>query len=608
MKLIKIKKNKIERFILPISKITIISFLVIFLCGFFFPYHEYPNDSRGYGLYAIRLVDGDYEFSSDLLTSTGKDEFVPATWIKTPHDTAIPDSMPGIAVLGAIFYLIGGEAGLFYLGPIFAICFLIASERIATKFFGPYVGLLTLSFLATNEIFFWVGRGLLTSNVFSLLFILGFYFMIKFLRTKRYNLLLLSSSLLMIPSFFRLNGIIILPIEITIIGSYFTILYIKKLKNKNLLKNKESIFLKIDKNLSKMNILKILVCILIPWIIFMGFFVSFNNYYFDDPTKTIYTATENPRISISQHNDDTFIDQDRMKKYLNHFLPYPMNRITDFVSNSIDTINFPTNESFSSNKYFEEIFGNNNLGIFVLAIILISLIISFRDNENRMILISMCIFIFGFIIFYSFSPIAINRQGSGRDILPLIPFFYMMLSYVIFKILKLSIKDNLNWKKIIFSKILKSGVILFLIIIIPMSFIYADYSQIIKNNGLILKDPNEFEGKFPVDFNGISKEKVIFTYYQVWSVVAYGAIPFTPSWDEGLEDEHYQNISDTLKETISKGKEVFIFKNPKLEDERTFYMEFFSNNGLILKDYSDGFCQIIIDQTSQMKSDKNCFQ
>ena len=86
-----------------------------------------------------------------------------------------------------------------------------------------------------------------------------------------------------------------------------------------------------------------------------------------------------------------------------------------------------------------------------------------------------------------------------------------------------------------------------------------------------LKDPNKFQGKFPLDFEGISKESVIFTYYQTWSVVAYGAIPFTPSWDEGYDDEHYQKITETLKETISKGMDVYILKDPKLDEEKVFY-------------------------------------
>jgi len=601
--MIQIEKNKIEHIILPISKIIIISVLALFLLGFFFPYYELPNDSRGYGLFAMRLIEGEYEFSSELLSSTGEKEFIPASWIKTVHNTAIPDSMPGIAVLGAFFYIVSGEAGLFYLGPIFAICFLIASERISTKFFGPYVGLLTLCFLATNEIFFWVGRGLLTSNIFSLFFIGGFYFLMIFLRTKNNKFLLISSSLLMIPSIFRLNGVIILPIEILIIVGYFTYMYLEKSKNEiTNYHNKNNLF-------SKKNILKILTYTLIPWIVFFGFFGLFNNYCFDDPITSIYTATDSPRINIdTEYNEDEIINLERIKKYLNHFLPYPVNRVTDVVSNSELEVNFPITNSFFNNDLFKNIFSNYNLGIIALIIIIIALVIGLKENENRTILISFSLFILGFILFYSFSPIVANRQGSGRDVLPLMPFFYMMLSFVIWKILKSSVKEQKNKKNLIFSKIIKISTVLFLIVIIPISFTYADYSQIIKNEGWKLKDPNDYYEKFPPDFEGITKESVIFSYYQTWSVIAYGAIPFTPTWDEGIDDEHYQNTAKILENTILEGKKVYIFKDPKLNDERIFYKEFFVNDKLILKDFSDNFCEIIIKESTKMMNDVECLK
>lgn len=602
-----IKKNKIESYFLPSSKIIIISFLTLFLFGLFFPYYEYPNDSRGYGLYSMRLAEGNYEFTNEHLRSTGNNEFVPANWIKTSHNTAIPDSMPGIAVLGAIFYIVAGETGLFYLGPIFAICFLIISERIATKFFGPYVGLLTLCFLATNEIFFWVGRGLLTSNIFSTLFIIGFYFLIKFIETKKTNLLLLSSFFLMIPSFFRLNGIIIFPIEIIIISSYFMIKYYQKIKNKKYLERSQNIK-KVNSIIRKKDFIKISLSILIPWMIFIGFFMIFNNFYFENPIESIYTATENPRIIISQDNNSDLFDSDRIKKYLNHFLPYPTNRINDYFTESTNSINILNYETLNLNEYFKQILGNHNLGILVLITLIIAMGIGFKQRENKTLLVSISIFIISFIIFYSLNPIATNRQGSGRDMLPLIPFFYMMLSYIIVKILRIKIKNSFNFKKMIFSKIVKTGTLLFLIFIIPTSFFYADYSQIIKNDGLNLREPSNFVGKFPASFDGISKNSIIFAYYQTNSVVSYGAVPFTPSWDKGFTNEHYQKTSDILKQTILKDNEVFIFKNPKLDDEKKFYLEFFANNELILKNHSENFCKIIIKKSPDMNSDKNCFQ
>lgn len=596
--MLKFQNKKIENLALPLSKIIIIFVVSFFIVGFFFPYYDYPNDSREYGVYAIRLAGGEYEFSSELLSDTGKDEFLPANWIKTARSTGIPDAMPGMAALGAIFYKIGGDAGLFYLGPVFAISFLIVSERIATRFFGSFVGLLTLCFLATNEIFFWVGRGLLSSNIFSLLFIIGFYFLIQFLLTKKHKLLFFSSLFFMSTVFFRLNGIIIFPVEIGIIAGYFIIKYFYQLKNKD--KN-ETKTLHQAKEKKNKNILKILVCILIPWTVFFGFFMIFNDYYFDDPTTSIYTATDNPRITLESEQDTKYtFDIERIKKYLNHFLPYPINRIGDITNNETNVVN-----EFALPNFLN-IFSNYHLGIITLMIMIISIIYTIKKKENRTLVISSSLFILFFILFYSFEPIAETRQGSGRDILPTIPLFYMMLSYVIVKIIKNS--SNYSKKGRILSYFPRIGAILFLILIIPIAFFFADYSQILKNEGLVFKNPNNFYDKFPVDFEGIPKESVIVTYFQKGSVLVYGAIPFTPTWDENSNELHYQKLSTTLKETISGGNQVYIFKDPKYDEEKKFYEKFFSKNDLILKNYSDSFCQILIDEYSEMKNDKECLE
>jgi len=595
-------KNSQINLLVNLAKIAIIVMVGVFLIGFFFPFYDYPNDSRGYGLYSMRLFGGEYEFSSELLSSTGKNEFVPASWIKTQNNTAIPDSMPGITFLGAVFYAVGGENGLFYLGPIFAICFLITSERIATKFFGTYVGLLTLCFLATNEIFFWVGRGLLTSNVFSLLFLVGCFYLIKFLQYKENKSIFLATVFLMIPSFFRLNGIIIFPIEIVIVGSYFVISYIRKSKNQ--------ISGGILNHNTKKQILKIFALILIPWIIFALFFGAFNWYFFNDPSTSIYTATDNPRITLDleQENQMISVDLERLKKYTNHFLPYPINRLSELSTTSDDSLNsmYVISELFPSDSSLAQISSNYNLGIITLIVMMGSIIIGFKVKEHKTQLITFSIFIFSFILFYSLSPIAITRQGSGRDILPVLPLFFMMLSYMILKILQFPIKDSYSKNKCMWLRTLKLITFSALILFIPISFYFADYSQIIKNEGWVIKNPGEYQGKFPLDFEGISKESVIFTYYQTWSVIAYGATPFTPSWGDDVDEEYYHSMSQTLKDTIAEGKEVYIMKDPKLIDEKVFYKEFFSSDDFVLKEYSNSFCQIIIKESLKMESDKNC--
>ena len=99
--------------------------------------------------------------------------------------------------------------------------FLVISERLATKYFNKYVGLLVLIFLSTNEMTFWVGRGLLTSMIFSIFFIVGIHFLLKFLKTKSELQILLSSICFTLAVFIRPNGIIFIPVEIFVVVSYF---------------------------------------------------------------------------------------------------------------------------------------------------------------------------------------------------------------------------------------------------------------------------------------------------------------------------------------------------------------------------------------------------
>ena len=48
---------------------------------------------------------------------------------------------------------------------------------------------------------------------------------------------------------------------------------------------------------------------------------------------------------------------------------------------------------------------------------------------------------------------------------------------------------------------------------------------------------------------------------------------------------------------------MYILKDPKLDEEKVFYNEFFSNNGLILKYYSDSFCKIVINESLKVLID-----
>jgi len=161
--------------VLDVIKIAIIIFISISLVADFRPFYE-GYDDHAFALMGINFAKGSYGYTNELYKETGSPDFRPMHWLDTEQDYLVPLGSPGIIITSALSYLIGGYYGLFYLGPIFSILFLIISERVATKLFGSFVGLITLVLLASDTTFFNVGVQLLTDNIFAVFFILGVFF------------------------------------------------------------------------------------------------------------------------------------------------------------------------------------------------------------------------------------------------------------------------------------------------------------------------------------------------------------------------------------------------------------------------------------------------
>jgi len=209
-------------------KVIIIVLTSVYLIGNFIPFYN-GHDALLYGHAAVSIANGEYGFTNEFMQKNPSG-FVPYQYVKTVHNTAIPVGGIGIYGLAAFSYLLGGYYGLFYLGPITGILFLIISERVITKLFGGFAGLATLIFLSTDIIILFAGLMLFTDSIFSLLLISGCFFLIKFLREKKEFLILLCSVFLTAATFFRYIGIIFFPIEILIVFSYFSFCYINNRK------------------------------------------------------------------------------------------------------------------------------------------------------------------------------------------------------------------------------------------------------------------------------------------------------------------------------------------------------------------------------------------
>ena len=169
----------------------------------------------------MKISNGEYIDTNELLEKTSRSEFIPGDWAKTLDEKhTFPLGPVGFHFFTAFFYVLGNNYALFYLGPIFGILFLFFSERVATKLFNSNVGLLTLLFLATNHLFYRSALHLNVDVIFSLFFVVGSYFFIKFLKEPNQTKILIASTFFVFATLMRVNGVIVFPIEIIIFLLY----------------------------------------------------------------------------------------------------------------------------------------------------------------------------------------------------------------------------------------------------------------------------------------------------------------------------------------------------------------------------------------------------
>ena len=262
-----IKSKRISKNIeisVSLLKIAIISFAAIYLIGNFNPFYE-GTDSFLYGNLAVNFSNGIFSISNDLLEETGKSQFIGTNWLKTVHGDAVPRSGIGFAAIASVFYSVFGYYGLFYLTPIIAVLLLIISERVSTKLFGKYCGLLTLMFVATNHLIFRNGLNLQTESLFALLFLVGAYFFIIFFKTKKDSRLLIASIFFVFASFIKINGLAFLPVEIGIVSLVFLIKYASSRFKNDKSSNMSKFF-----SVTLKRGIKLAGYTLLPWIIFLA--------------------------------------------------------------------------------------------------------------------------------------------------------------------------------------------------------------------------------------------------------------------------------------------------------------------------------------------------
>jgi len=589
-------KNK-TTLTLNVIKISIIIFTSIYLIGNFAPYYV-GSDSLVYGVSSVNLANGSWGFTNELLQETGLWEFVPHQWVKTVHNTAVPGGNPGLYGVATVFYLLGGYYGLFYLGPIFTILLLIFSERIATKLFGKFTGLVTLVLVSTSGIILIHGLWLYTDIIFSVFFILGCFYLIKFLRERRAGLIFLCSIFLATSFIFRMNAIIFLPLEIFLVVGYFAFQNLTQTKKE--LNSKNTAFI-IKQTFSKIRIkklFKITALMLIPWLVFFSFLFSYNSYYFGDPF-TSYLA-QMPDYDIGSPVSFFEIDSQRLawiKYYLAPLLPGQQE----------------AHFQFNSSTEHHDSLGINWQSALSSLILIGGLGITLYSKNKRTEVIVFLTFISGLVFFYSSNNIISIGAIDQRYIIPVIPLSFMICGFILTSIWNINFQiSSTKWSKIL-SESFIGGFLIFMIIFFIILFYYSWPIQDPMDIGFFPNSPEEYAKRYPLDMEGLTENSVIMGG-ALRRAVEYNVIPFNPFWaykESNSDGEKIEPVS-TLKKIMEEGYDVYVFKS-KYGVEGKYFEDIKTEYGIILKDYSKTFCEVeLIKSGNKMdidaQADSICYQ
>jgi len=636
---IKLKQKIVNLSIIDISKIIIIIFVSVSLLANFVPYYDGADDKL-FVITAIQISDGQYGITNELLQETDSEIFVPRQWVKTSHDSAIPIGMPGLSGLGALFYSAFGYYGLFYLGPVITIFLVIFSERITTKLFGSFAGLITLIILASDWKIFQIGIRFLTDNIFAVLFIIGFFFLIKFLIEKQEKYILLCSVFFVASTIFRINGLLFFPIELIVLTIF--LINNNQVEKKNQ-KSKDSsstnqITLKSYTILNKLKsktFHKVLVFLFVPWIIFFLFWSGFNSYYFTDPLTNYETERKFVQPDIKTIPEDlTFFEGDeeelikiirdeRKRKSVSSFFKFDLVRFEWIKFFAVplmpDNIKFASTY-LSATDTTTDWNAGNWMSIFSFSILITALVISLKTKFKRLEIITISFFVLGFLWFFSAGFVAPsgNFAPSGgiqeRYMISASILSFMIFGYCVDRFRSLSF---LNGSSKSLSKILKVFFIVLLAVFLITSFYIMPPLQDILQSKFNFNNPADFTKRFPLDFEGLDKKSVI-VGEKGRNTVEYGFIHMNPyidftrklGWDiERLEKEPIF----MLKTIMENGSKAYAFKKNMSPLDEKYFNHLEENYDIILKDHSKTFCKIIIidknfnDSSVENFSDSICY-
>ena len=553
------KHNKLEKNLVKITKIVIIVFISFSVLGQFVPFFEGSN-SYFYGIASILFVDEGLTVTNPFLEKYETNEFLVENWLRTNENEMIPMSGNGLIVLGGIVYFFGGYFALYYLSPILFIILLIVSERIATKFFGKYAGLITLILLSASNLLFRNSIQLHTESLFCLLFVLGTYFIIKFGRTNQIYLVLIASTMFAFSSTIRLTGIILLPIEFLILG----ILIIK-----NPSKNKKTLSL---------------VIATIPWIIFLLFFTYGNILTTGEPFVMYGTLNEGYTkfFESSPSSLITFEEKDfeNAIQYSKYLLPYVFVGAFNAIDNN-----------------FEDILGEHWIGLIPILIISLIFIFSYKSKNKKLEIFVLTLLILGIIWIYgSITSEELGELGvPGRYVLPAFVLSSMMFGYGIEQIF-----SKFRKKRGIRIKILQLTLVSCLFVIVIISYNFSPAVTIFDQEKNF-KNPFDYEREFPLSEKEIKKDSIIVTQVgsraQEYNLPSFRLITINHSSIDSI---------NLLQNIIKEKDNVYAFKIPYNNGEKNMIQNLIDNNEFVLEEFSETFCKMKLKSEQKSISDEKC--
>jgi len=583
--------------ILDVIKIGILIFISFSLFTNISPFFK-GGDGYDIVIAGIDLANGKYGYTNELWLETGISRFVPQHWFGTEQNVIIPISSIGIIATTAISYLIGGYYGAFYLGPLLAILFLIISERVATKLFGSFVGLLTLVLLGSDQTIFQVGTEIITDNIFTAFFILGVFYLIKFLKEKKDNLILISSLFFVTSAFFRFNGVIFLPIEVLLVVCYFVFQKIsssrQELNSNNILN-----MITFSKNNSK-RILKISALMILPWIIIFSFWFSFNDYYFGNPLTTFYSFwgldSEYLINSFITFDSERF---DWIRTYSILFLPDLLG--TNLLNNSLEQ--------------YETIL-KNSLSILSFLFLGVAVLVSLYSKSKRTEILVFIPFVLIILLFYS-SDYSISIGSPDRFMIPALSLTIILTGFLIDRICKINLGRFSRKRPNIISKSFKIGFLILVGIFLFSSLIDSPSVKKILEDDFNLNNIETYASRYPLDPEGLSEESIIVETKGKRSM-EYNVTPFVPVKGSAYLGETDMSLIPQrsishLKKLLVADYDVYSFKEPKNIFEPRYFRYIEAEQGIILKDYSKTFCKMVIDKNEfeidgkDLESDDVCY-